>query len=135
MVSNMRRSDVFQSKYLKAEDLGGKPAVVTIKAATFEVLKSPEGKEQGKTVLCFTKGGKLLPLNMVNWDSTADICGDDTDSWPGHRIELYPTTTTMGGRIVDCIRIRRPNGQLSPAPKAAAEPATPATDDLDEIPW
>ncbi len=134
----MKRDEIFQSKYLKAADLAGKPVVVKIQAAPFETLKSPEGKEQSKTVLYFTKAKKALPLNMINWDSVADICGDDTDAWPGHSIEIYPATTTMGGKLVDCIRIRHPRGELplAPASKAIAAPPAPPADDMnDEIPW
>ena len=76
----MKRDDVFPSKYLKAADLNGKPVTVTIKSAPYETLKNPEGKEQGKTVLYFVGGKKALPLNVVNWDSVAAICGDDTDA-------------------------------------------------------
>ena len=119
----MKRDDVFPSKYLKAADLNGKPVTVTIKNAPYETLKSSEGKEQGKTVLYFVRGKKALPLNIVNWDSVAEICGDDTDAWPGHPIELYPTVTQMGPKTVPCIRIRRPRGTL---PLAARPGATPA---------
>jgi hypothetical protein len=31
---------------------------------------------------------------------------DHDETWPGTRIELYPTKTQMGGWVVDCIRIR-----------------------------
>ena len=75
----MNSDDVFPSKYLKAADLNGRPVTVTIKSAPYETLKNPEGKEQGKTVLYFVRGKKALPLNIVNWDSAAEICGDDTD--------------------------------------------------------
>ena len=94
----MKRDEVFLSKYLKAADLNGRPVTVTIKSAPYETLKNPEGKEQGKTVLYFVRGKKALPLNIVNWDSVAEICGDDTDAWPGHQIELYPTVTQMGAQ-------------------------------------
>ena len=126
----MKRDEIFQSKYLKSSDLGGKPVVVRIQAAPYEPLKSPEGKEQSKTVLYFAKAKKALPLNMVNWDSVADICGDDTDTWPGHSIEIYPTQTTMGGKLVDCVRIRRPRGQLPL--KAPPVPAPAPVDDNDD---
>jgi hypothetical protein len=49
-----------------------------------------------------------MPLNMTNWDSVAAIAGDDTDDWPGHRVELYPTTTTLRGNTVECTRVRAP---------------------------
>ena len=126
----MKREDVFPSKYTKASDLNGKPIVVEIERAPLEVLKNPEGKEQQKTVLYFKGAKKALPLNAVNWDSVAAICGDDTDDWPGHKIELYPTKTQMGGRVVDCIRIRPPaQRELKVAPAKAAEPEP---DDMDD---
>jgi hypothetical protein len=117
----MKREDVFPSKYTKASDLNGKPIVVEIERAPLEVLKNPEGKEQPKTVLYFRGGKKGLPLNVVNWDSVAEICGDDTDMWPGRKIELYSTKTQMGGKTVDCIRVRAPGD-------AAAKTATPPDD-------
>ena len=129
------RDEVFPSKYLKAADLNGKPVTVTIEGAPLETLKNPEGKEQIKTVLYFRGSKKMLPLNMTNWDSVADICGDNTDDWPGHRIELYPDRTQMGSKIVDCIRIRAvAQRELPKKPAAAAGP--PAASEMnDEIPF
>jgi hypothetical protein len=125
----MKKDEVFPSKYLKAADLNGKPIVVTIDRAPLEELKNPEGKEQTKTVLYFRGGKKALPLNVVNWDSVAEICGDDTDMWPGGKIELFATRTQMGGKMVDCIRVRAP---LDAAAKTAApKAAEPEPDDMD----
>jgi hypothetical protein len=68
---------------------------------------------------------------MTNWDAIAAICGDDTEDWPGHRIELYPTTTPLRGEIKDCIRIRPPRQKdLPQQPKA--KPLTPPADDMDD---
>ena len=127
----MIRNDVFVSKYLKAGDLNGKSIIVTIEHAPLETLKNPEGKEQAKTVLYFKGGKKVLPLNMINWDACAAICGDDTDDWPGHQIELFRTKTQMGGKVVDAIRVRRPQAQQPKAPKP------PPAEDMggDEIPF
>jgi len=82
------------------------PDFVTIESAPLEVLKNPEGKEQHKTVLYFKGAKKALPLNVSNWDAVAEICGEDTDDWSGGKIELYATKTHMGGKVVDCIRVR-----------------------------
>jgi hypothetical protein len=127
----MKRDEIFPSKYLKASDLS-KPIVVTIDNAPLEVLKNPEGKEQSKVVLYFRGAKKALPLNVTNWDAVAAICGEDTEDWPGGRIELYADKTRMGGKTVDCIRVRSPaQRELSP-PKAAA----PKSDDMnDAIPF
>ena len=121
----MKRDDVFPSKYLRAADLQGNPITVTIESAAYETLKSKEGKEQSKTVLSFKSGKKILPLNMTNWDAVAGICGDDTAEWPGCKLELYPTTTPMGGKIVDCIRIRPPAQRELPKAKPRAERKAP----------
>ena len=107
-VSQMQKDDVFPSKYLKHTDLQGKPAAATIESAVLETLKSPEGKTQDKIVLYLAGTKKSLPLNVTNFDAVAGICGADTDDWPGCKIELYPSKTQMGGKTVDCIRVRPP---------------------------
>ena len=121
----MKRGDIFPSKYLKAADLNGRPLVVVIDDAPTETFETGGG-EGRKTVLHF-RGGRVkpLPLNMTNWDAVSDIAGDDTDAWPGHRIELYPTTTEMKGKVVDCVRIRPPP-QREFAPAAAPRKPPPA---------
>ena len=120
-----KRKDIFPSKYLKADDLAGKPLVVEIKDAPTETLGSGNEAEK-KTVLYFLNGVKPLPLNMTNWDAVAAIAGDDTDDWPGHRVELYPTTTELKGKVVACIRIRAPQQK---GHKSKAVPEVPPKDD------
>jgi hypothetical protein len=131
----MKREDLFPSKYLKCADLKGRPHLVQIKHAAIETLKSPQGIEQRKVVLYFNSGKKSLPLNLTNFDSVAEIAGtDETEQWAGMRIELYPTRTTMGGKIVDCIRIRKPKEPLAAVTKE--EPVSAVDADLnDEVPW
>jgi hypothetical protein len=131
----MTRDEVFPSKYLKAADLKGKPRIVTIVMAPFEKLKGLDGKENRKIVLYFKNVPKSLPLNATNFDAVRDATGcDDTDDWVGKEIELYPTRTTMGGKLVDCIRIRPPS--VSRPAVAVPPPASPPADEMsDEIPW
>src|SRR5215472_17785067 len=132
----MMRDDVFPSKYLKAADLKGKPRIVTIESARYEPLKGLDGKETHKIVLYFENVPKSLPLNATNFDAICDATGfPDTEDWPGELIELYPSKTTMGGKTVDCIRIRRPSSRSTAA--AASPPSPTKTNDEmnDEIPW
>jgi hypothetical protein len=72
-------------------------------------------------VLYFVGKKKGLPLNRVNWDSVADICGDDTEDWPGGQITLCPAKTEMAGKSVDCIRINEPNEKILPLAKTGAK--------------
>jgi hypothetical protein len=131
-----KREEVFPSKYLKAPDLNRKSITVTIESAMLETLKTLDGKEQTKTVLSFRGAKKTLPLNATNWDAVAAVTGeDDSDRWPGHAIELYPTTTPMQGKTVDCIRIRPPpQRELRPEPKTDSKPV-PADEMDDDIPF
>jgi hypothetical protein len=130
--SEMKRADVFPDKYLKAADLKGKARVLEIDQAPLETLKNTKGEEQQKIVLYFVGAKKALPLNMTNFDAVADICGDDTDSWPGQEIELYPTRTQMGSQTVDCVRVRKPQELPTPPP---AKREVPPSDFDDDIPF
>jgi hypothetical protein len=119
-----KRHEVFPSRFRKQADLAGKPVLEEIERAPQEEIGSGADKEV-KTVLYFCSGRKPLPLNMTNWDSVAAIAGDDTVNWPGHRIELYPTTTTLRGNTVECIRIHAPR----------QKPPSPSADMDDDIPF
>ena len=135
----MKKSDLFPSKYLKCEDLKGHPRVLKIQHAPIETLKNPKGEEQRKAVLYFQGVKKSLPLNLTNYDAVASIAGDDeTDHWVGVKVELYPSETMLGGKKVDCIRIRRPDGQLPITPAtsgpAAADETFPDDDMNDPLP-
>jgi hypothetical protein len=130
----MKREDVFPSKYLKAADLNGQAKIVTIERASYETLRAPDGKEQGKTVLYFRNARKALPLNMTNFDAVSQIVGDDeTDNWIGHHIELFPDKTSMAGKMLDCVRIRAPT--QAPLRKQTATKSPPPEGLDDEIPF
>lgn len=131
-----KRDDVFPSRFLRAADLRGKPIAVKIERAPIETLKGPDGKEDTKTVLYFAGTKKCLPLNRTNWDSVADITSeDDSDRWAGRQIELFPTTTEMKGKTVDCIRVRPPAQGELPKPKPPAPKPSLADEMDDEIPF
>jgi hypothetical protein len=134
------RDELFPSKYLKAADLAGKPWVLKIKAAPIETLKDMRGGESRKCVLHFVGVKKSMPLNMTNFVSVAEIAGDDTDMWPGHEVQLYPSRTQMAGETVDCVRIRKPPepglslvSSRAPAPAPKPAPTVPATTDEDDM--
>ncbi|WP_063995458.1 hypothetical protein [Bradyrhizobium sp.] len=128
----MKRDEVFPSRYLKCSDLNGHPCTPEIDHASFETLKGTDGKETQKMVLYFKNAKKALPLNATNYDSITAIVGnDDTESWPGHKIELYPDKTRMGGKLVDCVRVRAPaQRNLSKPPPPEAPPEEGLDDDI-----
>ena len=120
-------SEAFPSKYLKASDLADGPVVAAVKVAALEQIKGFNGQETTKPVLYFAKKLKPLPLNRTNFESVMDICGsDDSDNFPGTKIELYASKTSMNGRVMDCVRIR--------APGAGEKPKKAVVKDDDEKP-
>jgi hypothetical protein len=131
------RDELVQSKYMKAADLGGKEVTVKIREAIIDTLKTLDGKEQTKCVLFFDPpyGKKGLPLNVTNLDSVYDITGvSDTDDFVGHKITLYPTKATMGGKIHDAIRVKAPAANKKAVAKDNSPPddGVPFSDGLDD---
>ena len=103
------REDRYRRRFLKCADLKGKPVRLTIAAEYSEKLKDTTGKEEEKSILSFVGTDKELVVNVTNWDSIVEVTSEsDSENWAGHKIELYPTTTPMGGKTVDCIRICAP---------------------------
>jgi hypothetical protein len=108
--NKMNRNDLFPSKYFKAADLGGKPTTLVIKATSVEAMKNMNGGTDDKLVVTFVNQTKGLVVNRTNYDAIADLHGDETDNWAGQRVELYPSKASVGGRSVDCVRVRAPVG-------------------------
>jgi len=133
----VKKSEAFPSRYLKCDDLNDKPITVTIESVTFEELTTPDGKKQNKVILHFAGAKKILPLNVTNFDSVVDITlEDDTDRWPGTKIELYPSEAQIGSKMVACVRIRAPEQGELPTKKPAKKPApakATAGDDMDDV--
>jgi hypothetical protein len=132
----MKRHQLFPSRFLKADDLNGASVIVKIAKLKLETLET-NGKSETKAVLYFENLEKAMVLNVTNYNSIADLHGDETDEWPGCAIELFPTTTEMKGKIVNCIRIRAPKdkgatSQATPAPQPTPKQDKPLRGDLDD---
>ena len=139
----MKISAAFPSNYLKCDDLGGQPRVVTVRACVMEELGQGRDKEK-KPVLYFSKGPKGLVLNITNARVIAKAYGDDTGNWAGELVEIYPTQVEFKGDLVDAIRVRIPDVPATGAVEVNAATdttAAPMADDKldeelnDEIPW
>ena len=134
------KNEVFPTKWLKPADLKGQPVVLEIERAVLETVKF-NGKEETKLVLHFAGTGKGLTVNATNFDSLVAITGQsDSDSWPGHVVEAYPTTTEVRGETYDCVRLRAPEQPdllAAKSPKLPPAPKTPKSggDMDDEIPF
>lgn len=125
----------FPSKFMKATDLNGRTLIATIASVDLEAVG-----DGNKYVARFTDDHvKPVVLNLTNSEEIAGIAGsEDVDGWPGHKIEIYPASTSFQGKRIACIRVRaprqanpaRPAGSTSaPARRGSAKPAPDDTDD------
>lgn len=117
----------FPSKYLSASDLNESEVTVTMDKVTFEEV----GKDKDmKPILYFAGKTKGLVLNKTNARKITEITGSGiTEEWAGQQIRLYPTETTFGGDVVECIRVK-PVGKarmqrMTPAPPPQQQPQPP----------
>jgi hypothetical protein len=105
----MKYDDLFPSRFIKASDLSGKPLDVVIKSLKIESMKDMNGGNVDKPVLSFVNQTKSMVLNKTNAGLLVELHGNESDNWPGKRIQLYPTKASLGGRSVDAVRIRSTN--------------------------
>lgn len=125
----MNINGAFPSTYLKATDLQGHRALVTMSHVKFEDIG-----DDHKPVLYFQGKDKGLVLNKTNANAITDVVGsEETDHWHGKAVVLYVTKVDFQGRRVDAIRIDAPQAGVQPA----APPPPPATTPLnaDDIPF
>jgi hypothetical protein len=124
------KSERFPKKFFNAEGLKASgPIVLEIEQERPELITNPNtGQTTEKSVLTFVDTETRLVLNSTNWDTLVFITGSsDSRDWGGFKIELYADRTPMGGKQVDCVRIRAPNsGRSAFAGKAASPPAPSA---------
>lgn len=110
----MRMSEAFPSNWLKASDLQGRTVKATIKDVVMEDVGDGE-----KPIVTFVGKDKGLVLNKTNANMIVDAYGDETDTWAGKEIEIFPDKTSFKGQIVPCIRVRVK--QDEPPPPADGE--------------
>ena len=127
----MNINGAFPSSYLKAADLAGRRALVTISH-----LKMEDVGDEHKPVLYFTGKEKGLVLNRTNANVIIDITGtDETDGWCGKAIVLYVAKVDFQGRRVDAIRVDYQQAVI-PTPAPPPPPVSnmwPLT--VDDIPF
>jgi hypothetical protein len=116
--------DKFPSKYIKVEDLNGRPLVVTVARVADELVGQDK---DDKNVVYFREITKGLVLNRTNGESIAELANsEDVDDWPGARLQLYPAKTKYGGKTTPCIRVEA-------APAASGRPPATTPSFVDEL--
>lgn len=121
----MNYEALYPSKYLKAADLEGSPVTVVIEKVVEEEMQDGEVKP----VLHFQGAHKAHVMPRINGRKIAELVGsNETREWAGKAITLYPSQTEMGGKMVDCVRIRAAGTNPGPStPAASVLPVPPPT--------
>jgi hypothetical protein len=130
----MRTSDVFPSRFIKAADIGDAEPVVTVSKVDMEDIG-----DDRKPVVYFVGKEKGLVLNRTNWDRIGIAAGtDETDEWPGVKVQLYTEPVTFNGKTAPAIRVKavkkRPTLQEQD-PRPTPPDAEPPADLDDDLPF
>lgn len=92
---------------LFAYDLDGRDVTVTIERVVGGELTGEQGRKTKKPIAHLKGTTKKLALNNTNCATLEQLTGTaDVEQWSGERVTLFPTTTSFGGKTVECIRIR-----------------------------
>lgn len=128
----MKGSDIFPSKYIKADDLQGRDVPVTIDHADIEKLG-----DDAKLVLFFRGKDKGMICNKTNFNRIAYLYGDETDDWGGKEIVLTSEFVEFQGKTVRGLRVRAPKkpAQMMSKGQMTKESENPADVLDDSIPF
>lgn len=118
--------------FLFAFDLDGRDVNVTITHVSGGELTGEQGRKTKKPIAHIKeRPGKKLALNTTNCTTIEQLTGtSDYAKWKDVRVVLFPTTTSFGGKTVECIRIRPypPKERDGGKGAQATETAAPASD-------
>lgn len=112
------------SKFLKADDLGGRKVAVTISHVAVE----PVGKDkEEKFVLYFQGKKKGMVLNTTNINTLRGAygpCTTEAQEWRGRPVILYSAMVSFAGQTMPGLRIEIPaGGAQQPQPARHIQPA------------
>jgi arabinogalactan endo-1,4-beta-galactosidase len=126
----MQISEAFPSNYLKAADLQGRNALVTIARTEYEMIGNDK-----KLILYFQGKEKGMVLNKTNANNISQIYGDETDDWKGGEIILFEAMVDFQGKTVPAIRVKaapRKPVQERPGTQPRMKPAGDPRGDMDD---
>lgn len=89
--------DIYPSRWLRTEDLGGQARTVTIMDAQAEELRQGDGSKEWKIVLSFLGKRKQLACNVTQARRMQQLTGQQLfDKWVGARVRLFPDVASNG---------------------------------------
>jgi hypothetical protein len=87
----------YESPFLKAPDLKGKPARAIVTFCEIgEMSNFKSGEKENRVLLHFSRYKKPLVLNPTNFRAMLSACGSESDKWIDQEVILTPTKTKQG---------------------------------------
>lgn len=123
----MRIGDLpaYQSPWLSAADLGGRPRRVTISEWGLQKVKNRDGSEQQKVRLTFSGAKKQMLLNTTQ-GKVLDKAFGEIEKWVGKTIILQPGRAVNGGDTIDVVIPAQPAPQQAASQRQAPAATTEA---------
>ena len=98
--------ELFPGRFLKAGELGGRAATVTISAVDKESLPQDKGGEKVRGIISFKGRDKQWVLNNTNGQCLKAMWGDQPQQWVGHRVTLVSEQVYLGREKVNAVRVK-----------------------------
>jgi hypothetical protein len=98
-------SEMYPSRFLKADMLKGRKVTLTIKAIFGEDLTDADETTKPEWIVQFMERPFEWVMNKSNAFCLYRIFGGDPHSWVGHRITLFPQRGTWFGEKGEAIRV------------------------------
>lgn len=119
-----------KSPYVAAHDLKGREVVLRISKVVGGVVEDHlKGTKDRKPLIHFEprpgadKACKPLVCNVTNAKAISAMYGNDVTKWSKKLIAIYPTTTSVGGEVKDCVRVRPNKPSEDSFSKSGADPS------------
>jgi hypothetical protein len=125
------------SKWLKLEDLHGKPP---IRGERIGLIKVADGKYGERVVLVLEPSGKMLSLNKTSVGNLLRDFGENDKDWLGKTVEIYAGEVDGPQGTTDAVLVRGVTDMPADAAIAAkglkaAKEASKSSEMDDEIPF
>jgi hypothetical protein len=93
------------SAYIGADDLQGRPAVLTVVKVVTRELLTEKGEPEVRGVVRFKEARKELIVNVTNAMCLAAMFGDNPQNLVGKRVTIAPEMDRLQGKTVPCVRV------------------------------
>ena len=87
---------LFPGRFIKAGEMAGKPATLTIADVYLDHIEGEDGREKPQAVVAFRETKREWALNKTNGQCLRALFTDDVEKWLGRQVTLYPERDSSG---------------------------------------